>query len=363
MSKRRCAFGPGEFLQPLADSSDLLRREDWQALRGRLQRDGYLFLRGALPAADVRAARRRVLESLAERGNVLDPTRPLEDGVLCSSTAAWAACRSWRGGTTSRTRASCSPSSRAARSGASSAGRPAGRCDDVRSFDFKWLRAMPEGSFTGAHFDRVYMGRGTTDRLLTCWVPFGHNPVEMGTVAVCEGSHALDAFAPLRRTYGALDHERDGLDGSGWFTEDAWEVSRLFGGQWRTADFEPGDVLTFSMLTLHMSTTNTTGRARISADVRWQPACEPVDPRYVGAVEEYLKVQSKAGAWNAGGEQSGEKDGDEGGDETTPAAEPAGGDEGSSAAAGVAEAGERTTSPPRVTMEELRARWGFPVGS
>ena len=72
---------------------------------------------------------------------------------------------------------------------------------------------MPSESFTGAHVDRVYMGRGT-EELLTCWIPFGDNPVEMGTVVICEGSHVLPSFAALRRTYGEMDHERDGLDGS-----------------------------------------------------------------------------------------------------------------------------------------------------
>ena len=71
-------------------------------------------------------------------------------------------------------------------------------------------------------------------------------------------------------------------------------MSRCRRGQWRTADFAPGDVLIFSMHTLHMSTTNTTQRARISADVRWLPAGERADPRYVGDVETYLKQMSKA---------------------------------------------------------------------
>ena len=84
------------------------------------------------------------------------------------------------------------------------------------SFDFKWLRGVHNGSFTGmqilfkiskisqklyifgpkiffwkgAHVDNVYMGRGTSN-LLTIWTPFGDNPIEMGSLAVVESSHKM----------------------------------------------------------------------------------------------------------------------------------------------------------------------------
>lgn len=88
-----------------------------------------------------------------------------------------------------------------------------------------------------AHMDTVYMSRGNhasshtilnltssgsasgSPNLLTCWVPFGENPTEMGSLAILEGSHTAAEFERLRETYGKMDHERDHLDGSGWFTE------------------------------------------------------------------------------------------------------------------------------------------------
>jgi hypothetical protein len=72
-------------------------------------------------------------------------------------------------------------------------------CEQVRSFDYKWLRGVPREQYTGAHVDWVYMGHGTP-QLLTCWVPVGDIPIEMGTLAVCEGSHRLASFEPLRST-------------------------------------------------------------------------------------------------------------------------------------------------------------------
>jgi ectoine hydroxylase-related dioxygenase (phytanoyl-CoA dioxygenase family) len=43
-----------------------------------------------------------------------------------------------------------------------------------------------------------------------------------------------------------------------------------------------GDVILFGLYTMHASTTNTTNRFRLSCDVRYQPANEPVDERWVG---------------------------------------------------------------------------------
>jgi ectoine hydroxylase-related dioxygenase (phytanoyl-CoA dioxygenase family) len=51
-------------------------------------------------------------------------------------------------------------------------------------------RAIYREAFTGAHVDNVYMCRGT-DQLYTMWTPMGDVTTEMGTLAMCEGSHRL----------------------------------------------------------------------------------------------------------------------------------------------------------------------------
>ena len=56
------------------------------------------------------------------------------------------------------------------------------------------------------------MGRGT-DRLYTMWTPLDDVTVEMGTLAVCEASHALPQFDRLQDTYGNVDVEQIGLKG------------------------------------------------------------------------------------------------------------------------------------------------------
>ena len=165
----------------------------------------------------------------------------------------------------------------------------------MTTFDYKWLRGVPNGSFTGAHYDIVYMGRGTA-QLLTCWIPFDDITMDLGALAMCQGSHNGDQFSKLRDTYGAMDHERDRLDGTGWFSLDPHECTDLFGGQWRCTDYRAGDVMIFGMQTLHMSTTNTTDRVRVSCDVRWLPKGDAPDERYMGTFEPV--VQSGAAKAN-----------------------------------------------------------------
>lgn len=71
-------------LTPLTDSSSLLAAEDWSRLQDALDQQGYLFLPGALPTQHVTQAREFVLHAMEAQGGILDPSQPLEEGVLLS---------------------------------------------------------------------------------------------------------------------------------------------------------------------------------------------------------------------------------------------------------------------------------------
>ena len=154
---------------------------------------------------------------------------------------------------------------------------------EPRAFDYLWIRTVRKGGGTGCHYDVVYMGRGT-HRLYTAWTPLGAVPLSDGPLLVLENSHRLEE---LKRTYGALDVDRDRENnpyGGGWFSRNPAEVQRRFGGRWLTAEFQPGDVLVFTMFTLHCSLDNASpvGRIRLSSDSRYQLAAEPADERWIG---------------------------------------------------------------------------------
>ncbi|GMA63840.1 hypothetical protein [Alicyclobacillus fastidiosus] len=67
------------YLTELRDANDLLG--DVNALRNRLQEDGYLLIRGFHDREAVLRARREVLERLYEQGK-LDSSYPLEEGII-----------------------------------------------------------------------------------------------------------------------------------------------------------------------------------------------------------------------------------------------------------------------------------------
>ena len=59
-------------------------------------------------------------------------------------------------------------------------------------------------------------------------------------------------------------------------------LRQKLGGRWLTTDFKAGDVLSFSMGTVHASLDNHSKQIRPSTDSRYQLASEPVDERWVG---------------------------------------------------------------------------------
>ena len=152
--------------------------------------------------------------------------------------------------------------------------------EEAVTYDYKWLRAVGNESFTGCHYDTVYMGRGSQN-VHTVWIPIGNIPVSQGTLAILEGSHNLESFARLRNTYGRIDVDRDMIS-EGWFSSDPYEITDKFGGRWLTTEFNPGDLLIFGLFTMHASTTNLTDKFRISCDIRFQPSGEKMDERWAG---------------------------------------------------------------------------------
>ncbi|XP_060082056.1 uncharacterized protein LOC132561347 [Ylistrum balloti] len=274
---------PSVELQQLQDSNHLLGNT--QALRDKLHEQGYLFLRGFHDREEVLQAREAVIRYVASGGNgkIMEPATK---GVLDSRCGI--GCIPFMEGRNDIThteeviRVLEGP-------------RPKKFFKELFgsesiTFDYKWLRGIHRRAFTGAHVDNVYMGRGSQN-LVTLWTPFGDVNVEMGTLCMCEGSHKLEGFKRFQETYGSLDVEAANLKGSGWFTHDPDEISARFGGQWKTTDFKAGDVLLFTMRTVHMSTSNLTDFIRISCDTRWQPASEPVDRRFMGRFDSKHDVQ------------------------------------------------------------------------
>jgi hypothetical protein len=256
----------------------LYAQHDWPGLRARLQRDGYLMLRGVLPATAVRKARAFLLGELhAAKPRCFAPGIPHSEARAAEGAGSL--------GLLARQDLAAAPPVAAVLEAPPlfALMRRLLQAEEVVTSGYKWLRAVGAAQFTGLHTDRVFLGRGTP-RLLTAWTPLGDVPPELGSLLVAAGSHRLPAFAALHAGYG---HSQVGKDGtrSGWLTDDGGALAGQAGGpvDWRVAECGPGDVVVLGLDVLHMSASNETRppRIRLSCDTRWQPAGEPRDPRLV----------------------------------------------------------------------------------
>ena len=140
------------------------------------------------------------------------------------------------------------------------------------------------------------MGRGT-HQLLTCWIPYGEVPLEVGGLMVLEGSHRqsdrlknyleldVDQYCENRahdvekvRVQGGWSHRQNGS-----LTKNPVSLREKLGGRWLTTHWQPGDFITFKVTLVHASLDNQTDTIRLSSDTRYQRASQPADARWVGA--------------------------------------------------------------------------------
>ena len=241
-------------MKPFIDSTDLL--PDGTALATRMRRDGYLFLRGLLPAEAVRGVQRQV-GAIARADGWLRADRPVEDAVA----------------------------------------DPGGFCVDpdptyLRTLrrinhleDYHALKHHPaliglfermlggpilphprvlmrnifparEAFTTKAHQD--FPNVQGTQEVYTAWIPLIDCPMEVGPLQVAAGTH----------TEGVFDfHIGAGAGGI--------EIADPLEGRWVSGGFAVGDVLVFHSMTVHKGVPNRSDRLRMSMDVRYQLISEP----------------------------------------------------------------------------------------
>ena len=269
------AFGrpvPAAMLGELVDRSGLLATPD--RLRQRLADDGWVLLRGVLDGDEVMAARAAVFERLHEVGEV---RAPAEAGIATGTSRRRALCddlgRFWKSVVDMPVLRRVTNGTALGRIMQTLWGEPA--C----GMDYLFLRAGAPGSATGLHYDFPFFTRATP-RMYTVWVPIGPVPVSDGPIAVVEGSREFDdLLAHLEGFDIALDDDRKAE-----VSHDPVAFAGERGTRLLTADFAAGDLLVFDMFTMHGSLDNhsPTGRIRLSCDVRYQPAADPLDPRYFG---------------------------------------------------------------------------------
>ncbi len=233
-------------------------RNDGAALKVRLERDGYLFIRGLLPREAIMAVRKRLLEKAAA-GGWLDPAEPIERGIANPA----AACKDpeerymrvfrhlWADEALHRLRTHPDVIALFTRIfGEPPLAHPMFVQRNIfpQSADFDFT--------TGIHQDRVHIGGATSYAM---WMPLGDCPREKGALAVAAGSHRSGILETKVGT------------GAG-----GMDISVPIPGTWVTGAFQAGDALIFADVTVHKALPNLTRAIRQSFDARFQPASHPV---------------------------------------------------------------------------------------
>ncbi len=254
-------------------------------LREQLKAQGYIWLRGFFPRADVIAVRRRFFERMYPTGIIATETDPAE-GIFSGK-------RDQTGQTTKllmefvRTAAYES------------------FCFQPRLWQFyeqllggdvylhkrKIVRqTYPyDTRTTDAHYDLIYL-RGGTDTVLSSWIPLGDIPLEMGGLTYLEGSDAfgrqLEAdFAARNATLSPeerLSAYNKNMTATGGIGKDLSALVNRYHTRWLVADYAAGDMVVHTSYIIHAATQNNSGenRLRLSTDIRYQRIRDEIDARW-----------------------------------------------------------------------------------
>ena len=267
----------------LRESNDAV--DDPVELRRRMEQDGYLYLPGFVDREEVRAARLEICKVLRDEGQ-LDPAYPIEAAIAAPDTKVEFRPDFARRGPAREMLERVIYGERMMSFYSAFLG------GEATHFDFTWLRAVAPGKGTYPHCDVVFMGRGTKN-LYTAWVPLGDVPLEVGGLILAEGSNrdettrngycSLDVDTVCENKPGRKPMEEAGHLHFGALGNDLRTIREGLGRRLLTArEFRMGDLLTFSVYTVHGSLDNGSNQIRMSSDSRYQLASEPLDERWVG---------------------------------------------------------------------------------
>ena len=233
--------------KPFTESNALL--DDPPALRKRLRDEGYLFLRDIQPRDAVLSLRRQILEICGEAGWLRPGTDPMEGLTdhepLLEGEEGWRPVYAKIQALETFHRLKLD-------------GRIARIMEDLFQEPVFVLPntiariAFPRDNERGtqSHQDWYYIG-GSTETI-SCWVPLGDIPEQVGGLKLLPGSHKAGFLRP---------REAEGPGGH------AVDVDPTL--EWHQSDYRAGDMLLFKSLTIHGAASNHTPDVlRLSMDFR-----------------------------------------------------------------------------------------------
>ena len=251
-------YGDRVDVQPFLDSTEALGDSD--ELRRRLRQDGYLFLRGLQDRTALSEVRMQVLATVERAGWMLPGSSPA-DGRVDAALACTEGDRAYADvyhevqklrsfHAVAHTKTVLTLLSDLFEGPAFVHPKKVGRL---------WFPQFTAHT-TPLHQDYVHFQSNL--EVLSVWTPLGDCPLELGPLAIVEGSHHIGKVIDHHFSLGAGALEVDGADSVGTL---------------RCSGFDLGDTLVFGCLMVHGALPNTTeDRLRVSLDNRYQRRGLPI---------------------------------------------------------------------------------------
>lgn len=271
---------PKKYTGKLESSNQLINNSE--SLKKKLAHDGYLLFRNVLDNKEIYSARYEVFQRLYAVGEIKEPIIDgIPTGVSKREEMHPNLIDFWR--------SVCEGEKlRKVTHGSKLKGLMGQIFDEeARPQDYFWLRPRPKGWATEFHFDHPFFARGEKSAHIA-WIPLGDIAIEDGPLTIVENPHL---YADIKDEI----HSKDGeANKSAYIAK-----SLAFDGEWSkdivcflkkrntrllTTNFRMGDLLVFSMDTLHGALDNcsSSDRVRLSCDIRVQPYSSPLDNRFFG---------------------------------------------------------------------------------
>ncbi|RDW72212.1 hypothetical protein BP5796_08246 [Coleophoma crateriformis] len=272
-----------------------------EEIRRRYNQDGYVWLKGLLPAEEIWEARKQYFQFLAPTGLIKPNTDPKE-GIYCGGDwLRWMAPGKLRD---KLNLADPNPEYEKRVVDAHSApwyiafaNHPVLK-DYVKKFT-GWEATtllqrsifrpnIPGGDTTPVHYDQIYLRAGPPTAL-TAWVPLGDCALHGGGLLYLENSVSLGQ--ELERGFtaaaqGLTEAERlsafnQNMMEGGFLETDSGKFSKVWGRKWLAADYEAGDVVLHDPSIIHCSAINETDVIRLATDLRFVESGKPFDERWM----------------------------------------------------------------------------------
>jgi ectoine hydroxylase-related dioxygenase (phytanoyl-CoA dioxygenase family) len=252
------------------------------SLQSAMESDGYLLVRGVLPAQDVRHLLGQITDILAAAGWIRSGSGP-----LCRTANNNAAC----GDPDPEFKRVYQQVFNLEAFHALPHHPQLRRVMKMLTGDQLLVHPKPIGRLIFPHCERLtvhphqdHRFMGGDPECFTAWMPLHDCPVNVGPLQIMEGSHR----------FGFQKHDDEKLH--------VPEIPReaAAGGEWIGGQVNAGDVLLFHSLTVHAAAPNQSQQLRISLDCRFQDCRRVLNPANLTFAGESGKSWEKTySSWNA----------------------------------------------------------------